>query len=554
MKSAAQILVAALVGHGAERIFCVPGESYLAVLDALYDAPIDIVTCRQEGGAAMMAEAAGKFTGQPGLCFVTRGPGATNAASGVHVAAQDSTPMILFIGQVATHNRDREAFQEIDYSRFFASMSKWVGVIDDARRIPEMIARAWSIALAGRPGPVIIVLPENMLRERIDEPQAVVAPRPPLATAPGDDAMADFMRLLSAAQRPIAILGGSRWSAAAVADFTNFAERFALPVCCSFRRQMLFNHTHPHYAGEVGVGMNPLLGARIAEADLVLILGARFSEMASQNYRLLDIPTPQQTLIHVYPGAEELGRVYQPDLAIHADPISFVGALKRLQPAGDPVWREQIASAHRDYQSWSDCALTVPGPLQPAQLIAQLASMVPEDSVIVNGAGNYTVWVSRFWQFRGYQTQLAPISGSMGYSLPAAIAAKLAAPERTVIAFSGDGCFQMTCQEWATAIQYDAAIILIVIDNGLYGTIRMHQERDYPGREMATSLRNPDFADWARSYGAFAATVTKTDEFAPALQAALAAKKPALLHIRLNPEILSPTLILDTSASPMAAG
>ncbi|AMN54883.1 thiamine pyrophosphate-binding protein [Labrenzia sp. CP4] len=542
-KTGGELLVEALERHGAERVFCVPGESYLAVLDALYDASIPVTVCRQEGGAAMMADAWGKLTGKPGICMVTRGPGATNASAGVHVAAQDSTPMILFIGQIERGMREREAFQEIDYSQMFGGIAKWVAEIDHADRVPEFISRAYHVATSGRPGPVVLALPEDMLVEKAD------APQPPawtqVETHPGLTQMADLQKRLWAAERPIAILGGSRWSEEAVAGFTRFAERFDLPVACSFRRQMLFDNLHPNYAGDVGIGINPKLLARVKSSDLILLVGGRLSEMPSQSYSLLDIPSPTQQLVHVHPDAEELGRVYRPAQAIHASPTAFCKAAEGLQPPSELKGAGEAAKAHQDYLDWSGARPQVPGNLQMAGVMEWLEANLPEDAVCTNGAGNYATWLHRFHRFRRYATQAAPTSGSMGYGLPAAVAAKLAFPEREVVCFAGDGCLQMTMQEFGTACQDGANIIVLVIDNGMYGTIRMHQERTYPGRPSATKLVNPDFAALAHSYGAFGETVETTDAFGPAYERARAAGTPAILHLKLDPEAITPAASLS---------
>ena len=550
-KTGGQLLVEALEQHGAERVFCVPGESYLAVLDALHDASIPVTICRQEGGAAMMADAHGKLTGKPGICMVTRGPGATNAAAGVHVAMQDSTPMILFIGQIERGMREREAFQEVNYRQMFGEMTKWVAEIDDAARVPEFISRAWHVATSGRPGPVVLALPEDMLVEMAETAQP--APWSQVETYPGLTQMADLQKRLWAAERPIAILGGSRWSEEAVAGFTRFAERFDLPVACSFRRQMLFDNLHPNYAGDVGIGINPKLVERIKGSDLILLVGGRLSEMPSQSYTLLDIPQPSQPLVHVHADAEELGRVYRPALAIHASPSAFCKAVEGLQPPAELKNAGQAKSAHDDYLAWSGARPEVPGALQMAGVMDWIETNVPGDAIFTNGAGNYATWVHRFHRFRKYATQAAPTSGSMGYGLPAAVAAKLAFPEREVICFAGDGCLQMTMQEFGTACQEGANIIVVAVDNGMYGTIRMHQEREYPGRPSATRLVNPDFAAFARAYGAHAETVSETAEFGPAFERARASGKPALLHLKLDPEAITPAASLSQIRSAAEA-
>ena len=537
------LLVKALEQLGAGRVFCVPGESYLPVLDALHDASIPVTVCRQEGGAAMMAEAFGKLTGRPGICMVTRGPGATNAAAGLHVAQQDSTPMILFVGQIETGMRGRDAFQEVDYRQMFGGIAKWVAEIEDPARIPEMLSRAYHVATSGRPGPVVLALPEDTLARTAEVME--LPPFRPVETHPSLAQMAELQKRLWAARRPLVILGGSRWSEAARAALVRFAERFRLPVACSFRRQMLFDNLHPNYAGDVGIGINPALAERVKEADLLLLVGGRMSEMPSQSYTLLDIPLPRQTLVHVHAGAEELGRVYLPDLAIHASPIGFAAALEGLQPPNEIAWSGLAEAAHADYLAWSGARPQVPGALQMAQVMDWLEENLPEDAVLTNGAGNYATWVHRFHRFRRNNTQLAPTSGSMGYGLPAAIAAALHSPGRRVVCFAGDGCLQMTLQEFGTACQDKANILLVVVDNGMYGTIRMHQEREFPGRVSATSLVNPDFAALARAYGAHAETVLTAEEFGPAFERAAASGGPALLHLKLDPEAITPVRTLS---------
>ncbi|NVK33911.1 MAG: thiamine pyrophosphate-binding protein [Rhodobacteraceae bacterium] len=542
-KTGGQHLVDALELHGAKRVFCVPGESYLAVLDALHDATIPVTICRQEGGAAMMADAYGKLTGEPGICMVTRGPGATNASAGVHVAMQDSTPMILFIGQIERGMREREAFQEVDYRQMFGGMCKWVAEIDHADRVPEFISRAYHVATSGRPGPVVLALPEDMLVEMADVEQP--APWKQVETHPGLTAMADLQKRLWAAERPIAILGGSRWSEAAIASFQRFAERFEMPVAVSFRRQMLFDNLHPNYAGDVGIGINPKLKARVQASDLILLVGGRMSEMPSQSYSLLDLPEPKQQLVHVHADAEELGRVYRPALAIHASSTAFCKAIEGVQPPAELKSPGQAKAAHEDYLAWSGARPQTDGDLQMSGVMSWIEENVADDTIFTNGAGNYATWLHRFHRFRRFATQAAPTSGSMGYGLPAAVAAKVTFPEREVVCFAGDGCMQMTMQEFGTACQEGANIILLVIDNGMYGTIRMHQEREYPGRPSGTKLVNPDFAAFARAYGAYGETITTTDEFGPAFERARASGVPALLHLRLDPEAITPAASLS---------
>jgi acetolactate synthase-1/2/3 large subunit len=543
-RTGGEVLIDQLVIHGVRHMFCVPGESYIAALDAFHDRPIAVTVCRQEGGAAMMAEVAGKVTGRPGICFVTRGPGATNAASGLHVARQDSTPMILFVGQIARDMREREAFQELDYRAVFGSIAKWVTEIDDPTRIPELVSRAFYTATSGRPGPVVIALPEDMLTERV-----VTADAPafePIETSPSAVDMDRLRQLLMAAERPLVLAGGSRWSEAASAALQDFAERFALPVATTFRRTHLFDPLHPCYAGELGNGPNPKLVARAKAADLIVLIGGRLGELPSQRYTILDIPAPRQTFVHVHPGAEELGRVYRPHLGIHAAPTAFVQALERLAEPNNIRWRDQTDAAHAEFLAWTEKPTAVPGAINLGEIVVGLRDMLPDDAVICNGAGNFSLWVHRFHRYRRYGTQLAPASGSMGYGVPAAVAMKRLEPERTVIAFAGDGDFLMTGQEFATAVQYELPIVVMLVDNGMYGTIRMHQEREYPGRVVATGLKNPDFAAYARAFGGFGARVEKTADFAAAFAAAQQSGKPAILHLKVDPEAITPATTLGT--------
>ena len=543
-RSGGQILVDQLKIHGVDHAFCVPGESYLAVLDALHDArnQIRLLTCRQEGGAAFMAEAYGKLTGRPGICFVTRGPGATNASIGVHTAFQDSSPMILFIGQVARDQVEREAFQEVDFRRMFGPMAKWVAQIDAAARIPELVSQAFHRAVSGRPGPVVIALPEDMLTDHAEAED--VAPYKIVQPYPGVADLEAMRGLLSHARQPLMILGGGGWTAAAVDNIRMFSEANHLPVGTSFRCQDLFDNGHPNYAGHVGIGIDPALGERVKQADLLLVVGARLGEMTTSGYTLLKVPVPQQTLIHVHGGAEELGRVYQATLPINAGMVPFAAAARGLPPVEPAAWRDWTKAAHADYLATLKPTQS-PGPLQMAEIVTWLRERLPADAIITNGAGNYTTWVHRFHQYRKFRTQLAPTAGSMGYGVPAAVAAKAVYPQRTVVSFAGDGCFLMNGQELATAVQYGLAIIFIVVNNGMYGTIRAHQEREYPGRESGTGLVNPDFAALARAYGAHGATVEKTAEFAAAFEAAAKSGKPALIEIKLDPEAISPRMSLS---------
>jgi acetolactate synthase I/II/III large subunit len=543
MKTGGELIVEALAANGAERLFCVPGESYLAVLDALYDGEIGITICRAEGGAAMMAEAWGKLTGKPGICFVTRGPGATNASPGLHIAMQDSTPMILFIGQVQRDAREREAFQEVEYRRFFADTAKWVAEIDDARRIPEFVTRAFSIATSGRPGPVVLALPEDMLTDTVDTVTA--QPWQPVETGPSPFVIEKLADILQSASKPFMILGGSRWSADAVKSITRFAEKWHLPVGCSFRRQMLFDNLHPNYAGDVGIGINPALGNRIKEADVLLLVGGRFGEMPSSGYTLMDSPYPRQKLIHIHPDANELGRVYRPDIAINSAPDAFAMAVEHLAPPSHINWTGEADSAHESYLAWSTPPQSGPGKVAMGPIMSYLETVLPEDAIMTNGAGNYATWLHRFHRFRRYATQVAPTSGSMGYGLPAAVAAKQLYPQRMVVCFAGDGCFLMNGQDFATAVKYNLPIIVLVINNSIYGTIRMHQEREYPGRVSGTDLKNPDFALLAKAYGGHGETVETTDEFKGAWQRAVQSGKPAIIEIRLDPEAITPAKTLS---------
>ncbi len=536
-RTGAQILVDQLMIQGVEDVFCVPGESYLAVLDSLHDAKVRVTVCRQEGGAAMMAEAVGKLTGRPGIVMVTRGPGATNASAGIHIAAQDSTPVIMFVGQVARGMMEREAFQEVDYKAVFGTIAKWVVEITDASRMPELISRAFHVAMQGRPGPVVVSLPEDMLTEMADVADAAFVE--PVETHPGLTQMAQLQKMLWASQKPIALLGGSRWSAEAVQRFMRFAERFDLPVATTFRRQMLFPADHKNYAGDLGIGPNPKLLARVKEADLVMLVGGRLSEMASQSYELFGIPNVGTNFVHVHPSAEELGRVYHPTLGINAAPTGFTAALEGLQPPNDLPWNGEAETAHADFLAWTEPKVKTPGKVQMAQVMAYLEGELPPDAIMCNGAGNYAGWLHRFHRFLRFGTQLAPTSGSMGYGLPAAVGAKRHDPDKTVVCFAGDGCFMMHGQEFATAIQYDLPIIVLLIDNGMYGTIRMHQEREYPGRVSATELKNPDFAAYARAFGGHGETVLETAQFAPAFERAKASGKPAILHIKIDPEAIT---------------
>ena len=552
-RTGGQILVDQLAIQGVRHVFCVPGESYLAVLDALHDSSVEITICRQETGAALAAEATARLTGRPGVAFVTRGPGATNAAHAIHIAEHDSTPLILFVGQIERSMRQRGAFQEMDFKAFFGSTAKWVCEIDDPARIPELVSRAFHVAMQGRPGPVVISLPEDML---VETAQAVDAVRvEPAPTWPGLTQMAELQKLLWAARNPIAILGGSGWSAKAVDAFARFAERFDLPVATSFRRAMLFPNAHGNYAGELGIGPNPKLKARIEEADLVLLVGGRMAEMPSQSYTLFEIPVPAQKFVHVHSDANELGRVYHPTLAINATPQAFCAQLESVQPPNAVAWAGAGKTAHEDYLEFTESAPPIPGAMQFGAAITQLRARLGDDFIVTSGAGNYNTHVGRFLRIPKFGGQLATTSGSMGYGVPAAIGAKRLHPEKTVVSFAGDGCFLMNGQEFATAVQYDLGVIVVVVDNGMYGTIRMHQEREFPGRISGTELKNPDFAAYARAFGGHGEFVDKTEDFMPAFERAIASGKPSILHVKIDPDAITPaTTLTKIRAAAIAAG
>ena len=539
LRSGGQLVVDTLVAYGVDRVYCVPGESYLTVLDALHDAPgIETITCRQEGGAAMMAEADGKLTGRPGICMVTRGPGATNASAGLHVAHQDSTPMIMFIGQVDRGAMERGAFQEIDYRRMFGEVAKWVAQIDRADRVQEMVARAFAVATSGRPGPVVLALPEDML----DDVAAAAELPPPrrLETYPSDEQMTEVAARLQSAERPLVILGGTGWDQETCTAIQKFAEASGVPVAASFRRQDLFDNDHPNFIGDVGVGLNPKLRQRIEQSDLLLVIGSRLGEMVTGGYSMIAIPQPKQAMIHVLSGPEELGRVYQPAVAINATPRGFAKGLKAISVKPRDSWRDWLSAGRAEYEAWQKPA-AIPGSVQMGPIIHWLRAHLPDDAIITNGAGNFSVWVHRFFRFRTFGTQLAPTSGSMGYGYPAAVAAKIRHPGRAVVCVAGDGDFMMTGQELATAVQYGAGVIVVLVDNGMYGTIRMHQERNFPARTVATDLKNPDFAMLARAYGAHGETVERTEDFAPAFERASASGLPAIIHVKIAQEAITPS-------------
>jgi acetolactate synthase-1/2/3 large subunit len=541
-RTSAEVLVDQLIINGVRHVFCVPGESYLAVLDAFHDRDLTVTVCRQEGGAAIMAEAVGKATGRPGICFVTRAPGATNASLGIHIARQDSTPMILFVGQVARDMREREAFQELDYRAVFGTMAKWVTELDDPARVCEIVSRGFYTATNGRPGPVVIALPEDMLTERVALSDA--APSKPVEISPGPAEMDKLGELLAQAERPIFLLGGSRWSAEASASVQDFARRFGIPVVTTFRRAHIFDALHPCYAGDLGIGSNPQLVERIKVADLVVLVGGRLGEIPSQSYTLFDIPNPGTRFVHVHPGSEELGRVYGPQLAINAAPTGFAAALKGLTLRSKPTWAEAAAAAHADYLAFSETATAVPGQVNLGEILIWLRENLPADAILCNGAGNFAAWIHRFYRFRRFASHFGSTSGSMGYGVPAAVAMKRLYPDRVVVAISGDGDFLMTGQEFATAVQFDLPIIIVIADNSSFGTIRMHQEREYPGRISATELRNPDFVAYARAFGGYGVLVERTTDFADAFAAARGSGKPAIIHLKIDPEAITPTTTL----------
>jgi acetolactate synthase-1/2/3 large subunit len=537
-----RILVDALVAQGVKMAFGVPGESYLPVLDGMHDVQdkLSFVICRQEGGASYMAEAYGKLTGEPGVLFVTRGPGATNGAIGVHTGFQDSTPMVVFIGQVPNEFAEREAFQEIDYRRMYGQMAKWVAQIDRVERIPELVSHAFHTAVAGRPGPVVLALPEDTLFA-----QAAVADVPKhhvVRPSPSPSDISRLRELLQAAKQPFVILGGGGWDRDTCLKLQKWVGAAGLAVGTSFRCQDLFDNRSPNYAGDVGIGINPKLAQRVKGADVLLVIGARLGEMTTGGYTLLEAPVPKQTLIHVHAGAEELGRVYRPALAINAGNAQFVDALQKLNLSGN--WKEQTATARHEYVEWTE-PRTMPGKLQYGQVIRWLSDRLPEDAIVAGGAGNFAGWLHRHFRYKGFRTQLGSTNGSMGYGYPAAVAAKLAEPKRTVIALCGDGDYLMTGQELATAVQYGAPFVALVVNNGLYGTIRMHQEREYPGRVFGTSLTNPDFAAYARAFGAHGETVERTEDFEPAFERAYASGKPALIELKIDPDAITPATTLS---------
>ena len=537
-----QILANALVRQGVDIAFGVPGESFLPLLNGLVDHPhFRFITCRQEGGAAYMAEAYAKLTGQPGVLMVTRGPGASNAMIGMHTAYQDSTPMVLLVGQVGTDMVEREAFQEIDYRRMYSECAKWVGSIDRVDRIDEFVSHAFHVAQAGRKGPVVLALPEDVLymlgQEKPVKPAHIVQPGLDI------DIFKQAMQAFTSAKKPVVIAGGGNWNSSACNDLRAWANREGVPVATSFRSQDVIDNLDPAFAGDLGIGSNPVLVKRIQEADALMVIGERLGEMTTAGYSILSVPQTKATLIHVLSGPEELGRVYRPEFALNCSPENFCSALNMVK-MGTNYHPEAMQEAHAEYLAFSS-PVSVPGDMQLAQIMSSLPSLIPRDSIMTNGAGNFATWVHRFYPYGPYKTQLAPANGSMGYGLPAAIAAKIANPEKVAIAVCGDGDFMMNCQELATAARYDAFPIVFVVNNSMLGTIRMHQEREFSSRVIATGLTNPDFVKFADSFGMPGFRVTKTEEFAPAFAQALASKKGALIELVLDPEIISPSKLLS---------
>jgi acetolactate synthase-1/2/3 large subunit len=538
-RTGARILVDQLVAHGVDTAFCVPGESYIAVLDALRHAPIRLVVARHEAGAANMAEAYGKLTGRPGICLVTRAPGATHAATGVYTAFQDSTPLILLVGQVPLEHRGREAFQELDYGDAFGTITKLADEAEAPDQFPELAANAFRAALSGRPGPVVVAMPEDVLAAEADvedaTPHAVVVAPP----SPGE--LARVRELLSSAVRPLIVVGGGGWSVRAAEDLRAFAEASAIPVATSFRRQDYIENTSPSYAGVLTIGHDAALAARLRESDVLLVIGSRLGDIATRGYATLEPPRIPQTLVHVHADPKELGRVYEPDLAIVATSPEFLAVLESVDGGHRADW---FASAHADFLA-SLRHKRGPGELDLGDVMEYLRERLPADAFLTNGAGNYTVWCHRFYAFRRYRTQLAPCSGAMGYGIPAAIAAKVVHPERTVVCVSGDGDFLMSGHELAAAVQERAPIVVLVVNNGMYGTIRMHQERLFPGRVVGTDLVNPDFAAWARAFDAYGDVVLRSDDFPEAFERALAEPRPSLLELRVDPEAITPQQTLS---------
>jgi len=534
MRHGGQILIDQLKIQGVDRVFCIPGESYLPALDGLYKSGIQTIVGRQEGGVAMMAEASGKLTGRPGIAFVTRGPGATNASAGVHIAFQDSTPMILFVGQIDSSQRDREAFQEVDYKKMFSPLAKWVAEIDSIERIPEYISRAFSVALSGRPGPVVISLPEDTLFAKANVADAPTVKLPKQMVS--DQDVVDTINKLKDATNPFIIVGGSGWSSEAAKNLGKFAESLGIPVGTSFRCQDYLDNRHPNYVGDVGIAINPYLLTRIKMADCILVLNARLGEMTTGGYTMFDIPKTKPFLIHIHPDPNELGSVYQPDIGLVCNSAEFV---KKAVSLSKEYQNKSPTKERASYKDWQK-PLTTPGKVKMEVIIKKLSNTLPEETIITNGAGNYNGWLHRYFTYKGWRTQIGSTSGSMGYGLPAAVAAKIQYPNKEVICLSGDGCFQMTMQEFGTACQYGLNIIVIISNNSVYGTIKMHQEREFPGRPSGTTMVNPNFAELAKSYGGYGEVVFSTDQFSDALERARQSNRPAILDLRTDPKAINP--------------
>ena len=541
MRTGGRILVDQLELNGVDLAFCLPGESYLPVLDALYDSPIRLVTCRHEQGAANAAEAYGKLTGRPGICLVTRGPGATQAAVGVHTAKQDSSPMILLVGQVPRAFRGREAWQELDYAEVFGGIAKAAWELDNVERIAGHMAEAFSIALSGRPGPVVLALPEDLLAEEADveDGARIQAER----VAPTAEDLERLRELLAAAERPLVVVGEGGWTAETSLDVQAFCEANELPVACAFRCQDFVDNRSASYVGVLGVAMDEAIAGRLRDADFVVAIGGRLGEVPTRRYTLLEPPHPRQTLVHVHPDPRELGRVYEPNLAIIATLPEFASALRALDPV-EPSWRDWTAAARADFEGNLEHE-PMEGDVDLGEIMAYLRQRLPGDAIQTCGAGNFTVWAHRFSEFTQFGTQACPRSGSMGYGLPAAVSAQLVHPERIVVCFTGDGDFVMSSPELATAVQYDLPIVVLLVNNGMYATIRMHQERQFPGRVVGTDLENPDFPALARAYGAHGERVERTADFGDAFERALASGRPSVLELPVDPERISPRVKLS---------
>lgn len=553
MRTGGQVLIDALRLHGVDTVFCVPGESYLAALDALYDVrdSIRVITCRHESGATYAAEAYGKLTGRPGIAFVTRGPGACNASIGVHTALQESSPMILFVGQVPREFKGREAFQEVDFPAMFAPLAKWAVEVDDPARLPEITARAFATAAGGRRGPVVVSLPEDMLVEEVEVADVAVTKYP--VPGPDEGDLGQLRDMLSASSKPLVIFGGGGWSAETCAELQAFCEANDLPAIASFRTQDIFNNDHPNFIGELGYNTNPKLAQRVKDADLILAIGARLGETATMAYSLIKAPRPDQKLIHIYPDHSELGRVFQADLPIATDLGAFLTKARQhvqVDPAAWAGWRQ---GGRSDFDIWTVPG-DYPGPLNLSEAFVQLRDILPDDAILTTDAGNFAGWTSRFFRFRQFRTLLGPANGSMGYGLPAALAAKAARPDLPVVCYAGDGGILMTGNELATAVQHELPIILIIANNSMYGTIRMHEEREYPGRVIATELQNPDFVAWAEAFGARGERVTATAEFGPAVERALSAGRPAVIELIVDQELISSNITLTELQKRARAG